>query len=145
MACYGQDFLDLPNYIENNGFKKEGVFLHSIEKFRWVSIDHWKNEPPVVNFTADYIEVITNNHHHNQRVKLYVGFGLGYDTPDLTTGAGKFWVSSDTNPTKNRCIVLLQGRTLCRFSQVNVVFGNQLDGKGWPSIKIYSSKFFVYF
>ena len=66
------------------------------------------------------------------------------ETPNLTTKAGKFWVN-DIVPSnsENSCIVFLKGHTVCYFSRVNVVFGNQIDGKGWPSIKIYSSKFFV--
>ena len=144
MTCFRQDPLLLPNYINRAGFEEKGEmnFFQSKDKFRWVSIDNWKNET-VVNFTANYIEVITNNLPDNKRIKLY--FGL-IETPNMITKAGKFWVDTVPNPDpKNRCIVSLQEGNICGFSLVNVLFGNQLDGEGWPSIKIYSSKFFVYF
>ena len=143
MTCYAQDSLFLPNYLENDGFKKSEDIKNefptqswkSIEKFRWTSIDNWK-DVTVVNFTADYVEVKTNNNHENKRIKLY--FGL-LESPNITTKTGKFWVSSDTNP-KNRCNVsLLVSKDVCHFSQVDVMFGNQLDGKGWPSIKFESN------
>ena len=139
MTCYAYDNLLLPDYIENGGFKEQGEnnFLQSIEKFRWTSIDNWKSET-VVNFTADSIEVKTNNHDDNKRIKLY--FGL-LETPNDQTGDGKFWVSTDPNP-KNRCIVnfrYINFKSVCHFYPVDVIFGNELHGQSWPSIKIYST------
>ena len=139
MMCYSDDNLLLPQYEERSGFKVKGEnnFLQSQEKFSWTSIDSWKNDS-VVNFTYDYIELMTNNYNDSKRIKLY--FGL-LETPNDQTGDGKFWVSTDPNP-KNRCIVnfrYINFKSVCHFYPVDVIFGNELHGQSWPSIKIYSS------
>ena len=171
MTCYAQDSLLLPNYLENDGFYKSVVndqdlqfkydLWRSKEKYRWTSIDNWKNET-VVNFTANHIHLqsiktvkkisngsrIPSPYHlvftYNNPVTLY--FGL-LEAPSIKWKKGKFWVSTGLDPKQyKRCIVSLLGRTVCYFNDygVNVMFGQQLL-TGWPAIMFDNRKFFVYF